>query len=750
MTHSMLASRWAVAALAIGASASAAFALAQQPTPQSNPPAAKARAQQTQPAEVQRTQRTQRTQRSDRRVQSQQAVQSMRTGDGMLSIQARFPAEVHTGQSFTYEVIVQNATDQVTLHDIRLRHTEGNGLTIESIRQADAAQPTADPPQSDQPAEEPPAAESSAEPAAAEQAEGEPAETVQPPAEPAESAEPAADETATEQPAAEPTPDEPTASEEAAAEQPATDEQPAAAEPAAAAESPQPTAAPQAEQPTGDNRTLAIDKLQPGQSRTFLVTASADQDGPVQACLLVESYLPAICLQATAVKPELNIVKTAPEQSQLCDVIELVYTVHNDGTGAVGRFEIIDELADGLKTIEGEERLSFTVDELAAGDTRRFVARVYATQTGQFNSRAEARAVESNLQSRSENVGPNVVGADLEVTLDGRGAVPSNSPAVFTASVTNTGNAVAENVQVVIRYPDAARLRQLSEPQMTEGTEDRATPSTQPDANDSPAAAEQQAATEPAAQPADAEPTASDASTVVQASVQRPDQEPGQVVQQAGGAAEPLAADAAQPSAAASSPGRAANGQPSFTIGRLEPGQTAQFDYVLVSRNLDRIETQVEAQYVCELEGAVAGADSETRKTAQATAATRILRLPALQVYVVDEADPVATDQQVVYVIRVLNEGDAPDQKVAVTVNLPGQLKFASAEGPSEFQQQEQQITFEPVAELAPGDELEYRLSATAIDQGNVQIEVAVNSEALDAAVKTAEPTRLFSAEATE
>jgi len=459
----------------------------------------------------------------------------------------------------------------------------------------------------------------------------------------------------------------------------------------------------------------------------------------VQACLLVESYLPAICLQATAVKPELNIVKAAPEQSQLCDVIELVYTVQNDGTGAVGRFEIIDELADGLRTIEGDERLAFAVDELAAGDTRRFVARVYATRTGQFNSRAEARATESDLQSRSENVGPNVVGADLDVTLEGRGAVPSNTPAVFTASVTNTGNAVAENVQVVIRYPEAARLRQLSEPQMTQGNEPQAA---QPD---------QQAAAQQQAQPAAAQQTSPDPAAVEQASAQRSTESPDQLVQQAAGQPEQPAADPAQQqTASARSPGSGAAGEQSFTIARLEPGQSAQFDYVLVGRNMDRIETQVEAQSVCELEGAVDLAESEARKTAQATAATRILRLPALQVYVVDEADPVATDQQVVYVIRVLNEGDAPDQNVAVTATLPEQLQFASAEGASEFQQQEQQVTFEPVAELAPGDELEFRVTATAAGQGNVQIQVEVNSQNLDSAVRVAEPTQLYAGEATE
>src|SRR5690606_28468434 len=153
-------------------------------------------------------------------------------------------------------------------------------------------------------------------------------------------------------------------------------------------------------------------------------------------------------------------------------------------------------------------------------------------------------------------------------------------------------------------------------------------------------------------------------------------------------------------------------------------------------RNMDEIRTEVEALYVCELDEVQDTAEAEVRKSAQAVAVTRVLRLPALQVYTVDEADPVATDQQVVYVIRVLNEGDAMDQQVQVTANLPSQLKFESAEGPAEFEQQEQKILFEPVEELAPGDELEYRLTATAAEQGNVRLEVEVDSQSLGSTVR--------------
>src|SRR5690606_35401620 len=52
------------------------------------------------------------------------------------------------------------------------------------------------------------------------------------------------------------------------------------------------------------------------------------------------------------------------------------------------------------------------------------------------------------------------------VQLTGGGTVYSNQPAVFTATVTNSGNAPAENVQVAVRWPQEAQLRRLGEPQM--------------------------------------------------------------------------------------------------------------------------------------------------------------------------------------------------------------------------------------------------------------------------------------------
>lgn len=55
----------------------------------------------------------------------------------------------------------------------------------------------------------------------------------------------------------------------------------------------------------------------PGEIRTLVVRAAADKEGELKSCLELTSYTPALCLTSRVVKPELEIVKTAPEEANL-------------------------------------------------------------------------------------------------------------------------------------------------------------------------------------------------------------------------------------------------------------------------------------------------------------------------------------------------------------------------------------------------------------------------------------------------
>lgn len=439
-------------------------------------------------------------------------------------------------------------------------------------------------------------------------------------------------------------------------------------------------------------RMMVIEKLEPGESRTFTVKASGDEDGQFRSCLEISSYTPALCLASEIVKPELELTKMTPKRANRCNVIELNYKVKNGGSGDVGKFTITDSLGEGLMTIDGESELSFPVDELATGETREFVARVYAKKPGTFSSRAIASADDSELKSRSKKTTTEVVAADLTAQVDGPSRIYADDLATFTATITNTGNVAAESVNVTVDWPSEANLADLSDYKIR-----KSKASTQ-SRNGEPAPAEENAKSD----------------------------------------------DAKSKNGPS---GDAKMQSESFVIDRLDPGHTAEFTYAIRTGNLDKIRTKVRARHVCTVDAAEDRAESTAKTTVTSMATAEVVRLAALQLAVFDAEDPVRKDSKVEYTIEVWNEGDAPDQNVRLVAMLPKNLKFDSADGPTEMKNDGSKITFDPIKTMRPGERVEYTITAKPTGTGNARFEAALTSKMLQQEVVGEEPTRLFGSE---
>ncbi|WP_052336105.1 COG1361 family protein [Rhodopirellula sallentina] len=450
----------------------------------------------------------------------------------------------------------------------------------------------------------------------------------------------------------------------------------------------------QGNQSQSSDKVMKIDTLKPGERREFTIQASGDEEGELRSCLEVVSYTPAICLTSQIVKPELELTKMAPKKANRCNVIELNYKVKNAGSGDVGKFEITDSLGDGLATIDGESELSFPVDGLAAGETREFVARVYARKSGTFRSRAVAKADGSELKSRSKETATEVIAADLMVQVDGAERVYADDLVTFTATIANTGNAAAESVNVTVEWPAKANLADMSDYKTQQHQGNNA---------------------------------------------------------QGGQSGEPTPASDNQTADSQKSDSRDNNKMEmqteSFVIDRLEAGQAAEFTYAIRTDNLDKVATKVRARHVCTVDAAEDQEKSTAKTTATSMATAEVVRLPALQLAVVDAEDPVKQDGNVEYIIQVWNEGDAPDQNVQLVAMLPKNLKFKSADGPTDSQSEGNEIKFKPIKTMEPGERVEYTVTAEPTGTGNVRFEASLTSKMLQNKVTGEEPTRLFASQ---
>ncbi|QDS93903.1 Large cysteine-rich periplasmic protein OmcB precursor [Roseimaritima multifibrata] len=452
---------------------------------------------------------------------------------------------------------------------------------------------------------------------------------------------------------------------------------------------------------SSSSKEMTVSTLKPGDSRTFLVKATADEEGKLHSCLEIASYTPAVCLTSQVVKPQLELTKVAPEQANRCSMIELEYALKNGGSGDVGPVKVTDSLGEHLATIEGNSELSFEVDGLAAGETREFVARVYAQKPGEFSSRAEATATNSELSSRSKETTTKVISADLAAKLNGPNRLYGNELATFTGEVTNTGNVAAEDVRVKVIVPAKSNLVDISEPSMRQKSpsEDDSKESSKNDGNNQPTMASKQGENSSANGNSDSEQS------------QKSEMEMT---------------------------------EKELTIARLEPGQTATFDYAVRAGDIQEIPSKIVATYVCTVDSAEDQTKSTARAQSMAVATVKVVRLPAMQLMVVDDEDPVIKGDQVVYTIRVWNEGDAPDNNVKLIAELPEGLEFVSADGPTENSQDGATIQFDPIKTMEPGDRADYKVTAKCQGNKSVRFAAKLTSKKLPAEVSAEEPTRLF------
>ena len=532
------------------------------------------------------------------------AEETIRTGDGLLSLTADMPEEVRAGEEFTYSVKVSNTSDNVTLHNIKLKQLNAKGFTVDSTSIASKQS-------------------------------------------------------------------------ESNSDSKSKDDSKSKND--------------------GKNNSkgrMSIAALKPGESKTINVKASADEEGELRSCLAIVNYTPAICLTSRVIKPELELTKTAPKQADRCELIKLEYTVKNGGSGDVGAFVVTDTLGKGLATIEGEDTLTFDVDGLAAGDSRKFVARVYASKPGSFSSRAVANAENSELKSRSKETTTEVIAADLGVQVQGPNRLYGEKLAKFTARVTNTGNTAAKDVSVNVYWPEACDMVDFSKPSMQSSEQSSSNGNEQKQG----------------------EPT---------------------MAKKDGSASSKASAKESDKSDIAMS-------DRTLSIGRLDAGQTAVFEYAIRTNDVKTLPTKVVARYVCSVDAAEGEANAKSEAVATAMTRVEIVRLPALQLVVLDDQDPVAKNSNVVYTIRVWNEGDAADNDVAVKAELPEGLEFVSAKGPSENSVDGSTITFKPIKTMKPGARADYNVTAKCTGDGDVRFSAMLTSKSLKKEVTGEEPTRLF------
>lgn len=181
----------------------------------------------------------------------------------------------------------------------------------------------------------------------------------------------------------------------------------------------------------------------------------------------------------------------------------------------------------------------------------------------------------------------------------------------------------------------------------------------------------------------------------------------------------------------ASEGGTAADGRVFWVFENLAPGSIQEICAVFVSSQPGALEFSVAATGRC-------------APRVEARCGTRIDGIPAILFEVIDLQDPIEVGDELIYEIRVLNQGTSAGTGITVVCTLEESQEFVSGSGSTPVRAEGRTITLEPLAVLNPKDEASWRVVVRALAVDDVRFTAELTSEQFAQPIQETESTQQY------
>lgn len=221
---------------------------------------------------------------------------------------------------------------------------------------------------------------------------------------------------------------------------------------------------------SGQSLTWSLGTVAAGSSTSINVRVSGDRTGRFTNCAQVTAdygLSDEDCADTVIAAPELELVKECVANAMLCDPIPYTLTVRNTGDGVARNVRVSESLPEGLVTTDGQRSLVFEAGDLGPGEARRADYTVRAERTGTFTNTATA-AGDGDLSAEASCT-TTVTEAVLTVTKTAPDVRFIGRPADYEITVTNDGDAVAENVALTDTIPAGTTVQQVGDGGQVQG-----------------------------------------------------------------------------------------------------------------------------------------------------------------------------------------------------------------------------------------------------------------------------------------
>lgn len=214
----------------------------------------------------------------------------------------------------------------------------------------------------------------------------------------------------------------------------------------------------------GNSLTWSLGSIPGGGSTTINVQGTAARTGTFENCAEVradQNLSDRACCQTVVTAPALVVEKSCPSEVILCDTIEYVITVRNTGDGVARNVRIEDALPDGVATTDGRTSVQQSIGDLGPGQAADVRITAKASRTGSFTNRVTAMA-DGGLSAQADCT-TTVRQPMLSVTKTCPDQRYIGRPATFEITVTNNGDAPANNTMLTDNLPSGVQFNNASD-----------------------------------------------------------------------------------------------------------------------------------------------------------------------------------------------------------------------------------------------------------------------------------------------
>ena len=139
-----------------------------------------------------------------------------------------------------------------------------------------------------------------------------------------------------------------------------------------------------------------------------------------------------------------------------------------------------------------------------------------------------------------------------------------------------------------------------------------------------------------------------------------------------------------------------------------------------------------------------ANASADCASQVSGSSATMFNTIPAILLETVDESDPVKVGENVVYDVKVTNQGSGPDSNIIIKAIIPDGEQYVSTDGATQPAVDGMNLTFPAIPSLAAKASVTWKVTVKAMKAGDVSFRTSATSDGVKSPAEKTEPTKLY------